>query len=105
MTEIPEPLPIGVLKSVWQTRKKSPSIHSHFSSSVTLPPGPIEDCLVSPSSVQDPANISSFLCSGPGLGISIWAKPGDNSMNRAQQSIPADFMAGLAVFDFSYRNL
>src|SRR5882724_7930672 len=72
--EIPEPLPmVSLLKSTWQTRKKLFSIQSHFSLSVMGPPGPIEFGLTLPSMAQDPAKVSSFLCSGPGLGMGIWA--------------------------------
>src|SRR6202043_470210 len=59
---IPVPSPIEFFKSICQTRKNPPSINSHFSFSVVLPPGPIGLGFMSPSSVHAPANMSSFLC-------------------------------------------
>src|SRR5580658_5300184 len=74
MIDIPDPFPIVVLYSVWQTTKNSASIHSHFSFSVVFPPAPASPPgFTSPSRVHEPTNTSSFLCSGPGFGISICA--------------------------------
>src|SRR5580658_6520173 len=99
ITARPDPLPEpALLKSTWQTRKKPPSIHSHFSFSVIFPPGPIELGFTSPSSVQEPASMSSFLCSGPGLGALSCASAPTTKTTPAARMIPARFIA------FSSRN-
>src|SRR5215469_18418038 len=95
MTEKADASPMEVLASAWQTRKKLPSIHSHFSLSVILPPLPMGPALKSPSSVQDPANTSSFLCSGPGLGISFCAKADTASTVHTTRIIPHHFIRDL----------
>src|SRR6478672_8510066 len=41
ITERPDALPIELLKSAWQTTKNPPSINSHVSVSLILPPAPI----------------------------------------------------------------
>jgi hypothetical protein len=69
--------------------------------SVTFPPGPISPGFMSPSSVQEPTNISSFLTSGPGFGISICASAAAANTNHATKIIPMFFMFFLATsFDF-----
>src|SRR5215472_13920225 len=93
MTPMAEASPIEVLASAWQTMKKFPSIHSHFSFSVILPPAPIELCLKSPSSVHEPAKTSSFLCSGPGLGASICATAAATSTDHIRKIIPDCFIS------------
>src|SRR5580700_1651869 len=81
-----------LLKSVRQTRKKPPSIHSHFSSSVIFPPGPIGLGLTSPSTVHEPVSTSNFLCSGPGLGGPSCANATAATTSHAANMIPARFM-------------
>ena len=93
----PVPSPIELLKSIRQTKKNPPSIHSHFSFSVVLPPGPIGLGFMSPSRVHAPANISSFLCSGPGFGISIWATADAANIAHVAKIIAAFFMSCLAI--------
>jgi hypothetical protein len=53
---------------------------------------------MSPSSVHAPANMSSFLCSGPGFGISICASAAAASTSHAAKIILRFFIACL-VFD------
>src|SRR6185437_11964206 len=55
------------------TRKKLPSIHSACVVMVHLPEGAPGAAVIVPSAIQSPANISSFLSSGAGLGGVICA--------------------------------
>ena len=87
--------PIDLLKSVWQTRKNRPSIHSHFSFSVIFPPGPIGPAFMSPSSVHEPANMSSFFSSAPGFGNSVCANAAPANTSHAAEIIPKVFIARL----------
>src|SRR5579863_5885054 len=92
---MPLPSPMELLKSAWHTRKKAPSIHSHFWFSVIFPPGPMGPGFISPSKVQEPARTSSFFSSGPGLGISICANAAAARTVHTAKVIPAFFMAQL----------
>jgi hypothetical protein len=47
---------------------------------------------MSPSSLQDPTKISSFLSSGPGFGISICATAAEAIAKHAAKIIPARFI-------------
>src|SRR5579871_4325122 len=92
MMERPEPLPMELLKSAWQTRKKFPSIHSQRSSSDMAPPGPMAPGFMSPVSDQEPTKYSSFLSSGAGVGGPCWANAAAASTNHPAKIVIMGFI-------------
>ncbi len=91
-----DPLPeVALLKSTWHIRKNPPSIHSHFSFSVTFPPGPMELGFTSPSRIHEPTRTSSFLCSGAGLGVLSCAIAAAAKTIPAARIIPDHLIASL----------
>src|SRR6187455_775353 len=89
--------PIGPVPSEWQTTAKPPWNTLHSSFEVNLPAGPNGLFLASASLVHLPAKYSSFLCSGPGLGASLWARAGAEAA-RTQAAAARMLAVDIALF-------
>src|SRR5918994_1528647 len=73
MMKCPAMSPIGPLPVVSHTRCQPPSYMRQRSVPENLPPGPMGEASIVPSSFQVPTNRSSAFCSAPGFGAVICA--------------------------------
>src|SRR5262245_45060537 len=95
--------PIGPAPSEWQTIAKPPWKTLQSSFPVYLPAGPHGLFLACASLVHLPAKYSSFLCSGPGLGASDWARAGAEAA-RMQAAAARMLPVEIALFMLASRN-